>query len=198
MEGRPRLSLHSPGPQTHFLSQAPKGDLKCQLLWVGPWPGRPGLATHYHGREGSFSPPSLLLPPSPSSLPAPLVWGQTELRLIPAHTSRPHSCSRSPDTSSRREGSGAACSHVSPQPGHSGPAHSGAICQLSTRLAQDWACKVAGWYGWPGWVLATQVWMGWGWGGLTTFDTCSLEERTGTGLVDEPPKAETSESGFCL
>ncbi|KAK1339984.1 hypothetical protein QTO34_018548 [Cnephaeus nilssonii] len=32
-----------------------KGDLTCQLQWAGHPPGRPGLAAHYHGREGSFS-----------------------------------------------------------------------------------------------------------------------------------------------
>lgn len=83
---KPQHSLHPPGPKTHFLNQPLKCDLKYQLECAGHWPGRPVLTAHYHGREGSFSPPSLLPPPAPSSLLAPFLHSQTELGLISAHT----------------------------------------------------------------------------------------------------------------
>ncbi|KAM9108346.1 PDZK1-interacting protein 1 isoform 1-T1 [Megaptera novaeangliae] len=105
---------------------------KASLSGLGSSQGRPGLA-HYHGREGRFPPPSLLRPPSPPSFLAPLLQGQTETRLISTDTDRPHGSSRSPDSSGRREGPGAACSHVCPRPGHPGPAHGSATHQRSTR-----------------------------------------------------------------
>ncbi|KAB1269174.1 hypothetical protein Cadr_000013868 [Camelus dromedarius] len=48
-------------------------------------------------------------------------------------TDRAHSSSRNPDSLGPRGGPGAACSHVSPWPGHSGPAGDSATCQLSAR-----------------------------------------------------------------
>lgn len=98
---RHQLSSHLPPPQTCFLSQPLKDDLECQLEWAGHRPGRPGLEAHYHGREGSFSPPPFL-PPVPFSLLASLLQGQTEPKGISGPPDRPHSCSRSPDTSCQR------------------------------------------------------------------------------------------------
>ncbi|XP_044891710.1 PDZK1-interacting protein 1 isoform X1 [Felis catus] len=53
----------------------------ASLSGQGTGQGRPGLEAHYHGREGGFSPPPLL-PPSPPSLLAPLLQGQTKPGLI--------------------------------------------------------------------------------------------------------------------
>lgn len=98
---RHQLSSHLPPPRTCFLSQPLKDDLECQLEWAGHRPGRSGLEAHYHGREGSFSPPPFL-PPVPFSLLASLLQGQTEPKLTSGPLDRPHSSSRSPDTSCQR------------------------------------------------------------------------------------------------
>lgn len=154
----------------------------ASLSGQGNGQGRPGLEAHYHGREGGFSPPPLL-PPSPPSLLAPLLQGQTKPGLISGrHGQTPRQLQepryQQPERRPR--------SFLQPcQPSScsfwacSRHCHPPAV----SKVAWDWACRGGcGEEGWAGWWKPSG-----GWGGplasLTILDTYSWEGEAGIGLT---------------